>query len=88
MNTTETPTVSQDDLDYFSENFTIQGLKYVRAELIRDMEFRRQEINHLDNELSRIQSRLQWYRDGIEGQRAELQNINSAMEYLKLAPKE
>jgi chromosome segregation ATPase len=84
MITNETQTVSQDDLDYFSENFTMQGLKYVRAELVRDMEFRRQEINHLDNEMNRIQSRLQWYRDGLEGQRAELQNINAAMEHLKL----
>jgi len=81
--TIESPTVSQDNIDYFTENFTMQGLKYIRKELVRDMEFRRNEISHLDNELNRIQSRLQWYRDGLEGQREELRQINASMEHLK-----
>jgi len=86
--TTEAPAdISQDDLDYFTENFTMQGLKYIRLELMRDIGNHRHEINHLENELSRIQSRLQWCKDGIEGQRIELQNITAAMEYLKTISK-
>lgn len=83
MTTTEAPTVLQDNIDYFTENFTMQGLKYIRMELVRDMEFRRNEISHLDNEMNRIKDRLQWYKDGLEGQREELRQINAAMEHYK-----
>lgn len=85
--TIEAPAVSQDDLDYFTENFTMQGLKYIRLELIREMDFRRGEIGRLTDEVKRIQDRLRWYTDGMEGQREELKNINAAMEHLKTVSK-
>ena len=87
MTTTEAPTVSQDNIDYFIENFSMQGLKYIRLELIREMDFRRGEIGRLTDELKPIQDRLRWYTDGMEGQRLELNNINAAMEHLKTVSK-
>jgi HAMP domain-containing protein len=82
--TTEEPIdISQDDLDYFTENFTMQGLKYIRLELMRDIGDRRNEINHLESELNRIKDRIEWHKSGLEGQRIELKNISAAMEHLK-----
>ena len=80
---TETTPVNQSNIDYFLNNFSEEGLRYIRSDLMRDMEFRRREIAHMENEIKRLQDRLQWFKDGMEGQRQELKEINHACWHFK-----
>jgi hypothetical protein len=42
--TTETTPVNEANIDYFMNNFSEEGLRYIRSDLMRDMEFRQREI--------------------------------------------
>jgi len=81
--TTETTPINEANIEYFLNNFSEEGLRYIRFDLIRDMEFRQREIAHMENEIKRLQDRLEWFKDGVEGQRQELKEINHACWYFK-----
>lgn len=80
---TEDTQVNEDNIEYFLNNFTSEGLRYIRFDLMRDIEFSDKEIFHMENEIKRLQYRLELLKSGKEGQRQELKEINHAFRHLK-----
>lgn len=73
------PEQHRDQIEYFLENFTREGLRYAKYEILRKIDGFKDELIRLEQESRQIKSRTEWLKSGIENYTLEYHHIASAM---------
>jgi len=79
MTTNNAPEISNETINYFSENFAHEALIYTRRDLMNQIERTKTSYNYYDNQARQLASMAQAELDRIEGLRYELAAVNAAM---------
>ena len=83
MTTENTTPVSQDNIDFFLDNFSKIGRRYIFVDSLRKIENFKSEIKLLEQQIQDSQYRLQVLNDKLEGEQEECRSIQAADEAMK-----
>ena len=78
----EAYTEQQDNVDYFINNFRLEGLRYVKNTLTAKIANDAAKVLEIKDQIARLTGDLLFLEDGLVNKRKELRDVKEAIQFL------